>query len=192
MAYGIVRIDKVRSCYVGHLESVQFDGTVTTTIFPQNKIENGMICNVGTLLTGEREIKEMVVPATATLATAPVYLIAVPEINYTQTKKTDASLQNFATSTDEPVRAYSLEQGDIFSVSQDMITALANNTPVVGNYVVAANGVLKLKEAATLAGTEKFAGKIIEKQTLGTTTYVGGSGAIARPITFYAIEVISN
>jgi len=192
MAYGVVRIDKVKSTYVGHLESMQFTGTVTTTIFPQGKIENGMICNKGALVTGEREIRTLEVPATATLGTESIYLIAVPEINYTQYKKTDASLQNFASDTDEVVRTYTLEQDDIFSVSANMITALANDTPVVGNYVIAANGVLKLKESASIVGTEKFVGKIISKETLGTTTYIGGAGAIVRPITLYAIEVVKN
>lgn len=176
MANSIVRLDRVRSVYDGHIDSVVHNAT----------LQNGFVVKVGDLVAGSRELRTALVPAAGDGA---LVLIASPEISYPQYVLTDNALENFSTPAGTPARAYHIESGDIFSVTNDGVSLIGTDA-VVGNFVVADAG-LKLKEVAAVT-TEKFVGKIIAVETLGTTTVVGQAGAIARINKFVVIEVVKN
>lgn len=179
--YGVVRLDRVRSVYSGHIHSVVKEDGI---------LENGMVGVVGDLLEDERELRKLETPKGTE---EPVVLIAHTEINYAQGKITDSALENFFIPQGTPARAYSLEREDIFSVTKEMVTPLASDV-VKNNRVVTESGSLLLKEVeeVSLTGTEAFVGKIIDTEKIGTTTIVGQAGAISRAMEFVVIEVIKN
>lgn len=176
MAKSIVRLDRIKSVYNGHIESVVHNA----------ELQNGFVVQIGGLSGGNRDLRTAVQPTAGAGALA---LIAAPEIVQSEYVKTDNALENFSIPAGKATRAYFLERGDIFSVTVDGLTLLATDA-VVGNYVVAQAG-LKLKEVAAVT-TELFVGKIIQLETLGTTTVVGQAGAIARINKYVVIEVVKN
>lgn len=145
MAKGMVRLDRVSGASLYHL--------VHTAA-----LENGMVCNVGGLAEGERELFQVVTPATATLGTAQLVLIADPEVSYDAQK----GIEDFDIAAGVAARGYGLAVSNIVTVTDNMISG----TTKVGEFVIAANGVLKLAASAT-AGDGRFVGRVIEKTTLG-------------------------
>ena len=179
--HGVVRLDDVRSIYTGHIHSV---------VYKDDILENGMIGVAGDLLPNERELKELKVP---TGTSEPVVLIASPEIVYEQYKITDNALENFYIPVGEPARAYDLEYNDIFSVSEQMVKPLDEATGIVeGTHVTSANGSLLMTEIASPTGDEAFLAKVIQRESIGTTTIVGQAGAISRRIDWIVVRVIRN
>lgn len=172
----IARLDRVKSIYVGNIESV-----VHTA-----ELQNGNVVKLGTYVAGQRDLRNVVVPAAGDGA---LFLVYTSEINDAQALSTDAALENFVIPAGKAARAYELQRGDIFSVTQDGLTLIATDA-VKGNKVVAQVGV-KLKEVTTVT-TEKFVGSIVDIEVLGTTTIVGGAGSIARINKYVVIEVLSN
>lgn len=181
MVNAVVRLDKVKSVYSGHIFSVEAPET----------LQNGFVAHLKGLKAGEREIYELDKPTTASISKKGLVLIANPAINYDESKMSSASEQNYQIKAGEIVRAYELNPHDIFSVSKEGIDLIGAD-PVAGNYVVAQNNSFKLKEVASLAGTEKFVGKIVRKDTIGTTTVAGAAGSVGRIIEYVVIEVIKN
>lgn len=177
----VVRLDKVKSVYGGHIFSVK----------ATEEMENGMVAHLGNLLPEEREVYGLQKPATATIAQKGLVLIAHSPINYDESKMSSASEQNYSIEAGEVVRAYEIHEKDIFSVTKEGLDLLGEN-PVAGNYVVAQNGSFKLKEVATLAGTEAFVGKIVRKDVLGTKTVTGQAGVVFRALEYVVIEVVKN
>lgn len=149
MTNPIVNLDKIQAKKVGNLESLQYTADVA----------NGSVAMVGDLVTGERELKNVVVPATAKLTSDEVVLIASPEVNYLPGK----SLEDFVNLANQPMRAYHLTIGDIFTISDDGI----DGTTVVDQYVIPQNASLKLAAAADLTGGTRFAAKVISKGNIG-------------------------
>jgi hypothetical protein len=149
MAYPIVNLDKLQATKSGNLESLKHSADVP----------NGSVAHVGTLVAGERDLFNLVVPATATLQTTEVVLVASPEVLYLPGK----SLEDFVNLAGIPMRAYHLDRGDIFTISDDGI----DGATVEGQYVIPQNGSLKLVAAADLTGNTKFAAKVIKKTTIG-------------------------
>jgi hypothetical protein len=181
---GIVRLDKVKSVKCGHIYNVQNDA----------ELDNGSVGYIGALLDGEREIYALEQFTTEKIATESIVLVAAPEIVYDESTYAKKKLSAFVNPAKTPVRAYELVAHDIFSVSDDMVTAIDDTDDVVAvdNNVVAQNASFKLAEIATLAGTEKFVGKIIDVETIGTTVPVGAGGNVGTTTNLIAIEVIKN
>jgi hypothetical protein len=177
MANGIVRLDRVRSVYTGHIDSVVYNAGV---------LQNGMVGKAASLVSGERELRTLTVPAAGD---GGLVLIASPEVNYSQYVQTDNALENFSIPAGKPARAYHLEAGDIFSISYDVLSMIGTD-PVVGNSVVAQAG-LTLKEVASVT-TEKFVGKIIAVETIGINIPMGQAGSVGRINKFAVIEVQYN
>lgn len=123
-----------------------------------NNYDNGNVCFAGESVSGEFMALQVEVPATATLATKSLCLMATPEVVYWETM----NLRNFYNKAGEAIRGIHLVEGDIFQVSQSMIT----NTPAVGNYVAPANGVTKLAASTALPST-KFVGEIVDTFDFG-------------------------
>lgn len=177
--YSVVRLDDVRSIYVGHIHSVVNEDGI---------LQNGNIGVVGGLLENERELRGFTAP---TGTTQPVALVAAPEINYEQYRRADAALENFYIPIGKPVRAYELERKDIFSVSLDGVTTLDEDIEV-GAKVTTAAGSFKPTEVASPTGNEAFLGEVIAREKIGTATVVGQAGTISRVVDFVVIEVIKN
>lgn len=149
MTYPIVNLDKIQAKKFGNLESLQHTADV----------QNGAVAHVGDLVSGTRDVHNLVVPTTASISTEEVVLVASPEYNYLPGK----SLEDFVNVAGQPMRAYHLTEGDVFTVSDDGI----DGATVVGQFVVPQDGSLKLATAADLSGGTRFAAKVIEKRTIG-------------------------
>lgn len=151
MAHNIINLEKVQSVYNGNLESLQHTAD----------LDNGLFVNVGALITGERELKAVAIPATATLATEEVVVIASDEVIKDATGA--YSLSDFYNVKDMPLKAYHLVEGDVLKISA---TAF-DGTPAVGKYLIPQNGSAKLIVSDTL-GTTRFAAKILSvSETIG-------------------------
>lgn len=149
MSNPIVNLDKLQAKKNGNLESLQH--TVD--------VPNGYVAHLGTLVAGTRNVFNVVVPTTASIANTEVVLIASPEFTYLPGK----SLEDFINPTGLNMRAYHLHAGDVFTVSDDTI----DGTTVVGQYIIPQNASMKLAAAADLSGGTKFAAKVIQKTTIG-------------------------
>ena len=177
MAKSKVRLDKVKAVKSGNIFSV----------VAAEELQNGFVGVLGDLETGEREIYELVKPATATLDETPVVLVASPEVNYNESGATNRSLGAFSIAANETARAYELQKYDIFSVSVEGVTALAT-TPVVGNYVTIANGTYKLAESTT-ATTNAFTAEIIGLEEIGVPVIEAGQAGYGK---FVVCQVVKN
>jgi len=143
----LVRLDKIAAAYNGNLESVKHSADMG----------NGSVVMLGGLVAGERELRQVVVPTAALAANDEILLVASPEVNYSPLEKDE----DFVNKANKAARAYHLSVGDIFTVTDDMLSG----SSVVGQFVGAIDG-LKLGASAT-APTTRFAGKVLEKTTLG-------------------------
>jgi len=146
--HAIVNLDKLQSKYDGNIESV----------VASVDLDNGSIGVISGVVTGERELKTLIAPATATLATDEMLLIAAPEVMYLP----GTTLQDFYNVSGAPTRAYHLHPGDIFTVADSNITG----TTILNQWVSPANASYKMAISATLP-TTRFIGQIIEKGTIG-------------------------
>jgi len=179
MANSVVRLDKLKSVYNGNLFSVR----------APEEMQNGFVAHLGALESGQREVYGIAKPTTASVAEKGLVLIAHSPIVYDNARASSKSEQAYKIEADEVVRAYEIDARDIFSVTKDGLTLIGDDA-VAGNYVVAQNGSFKLKEVATLAGTEKFVGKIIRQDQIGTSVATGQFAG--RILTYVVIEVIKN
>ena len=149
--YACVRTDNMSGTTLGkNLVSVKFDG----------EIENGNIVVIGSLVSGEREVRTATTPA-ANSALRDLALIAAPEV--VKDKKYN-SLAEFINQKGDIVRAYRLVSGDIFSVTAE---ALAG-TAVVGS-VIEAQAATKMKavESLTTGSTKIGTVLAIEGEWIG-------------------------
>ena len=179
MANSVVRLDKVKSVYVGNIFDVR----------APEALQNGFVAHLGDLEAGEREVHAIEKPTTASVGQKSVVLIAHSPIVYDNARMGSNSEQNYAIEAGEAVRAYEIGARDIFSVTKEGLSLIGTDA-VAGNYLVAQNGSFKLKEVATLAGTEKFVGKIVRQDQIGTTVATGQIGG--RILTYVVIEVVKN
>lgn len=146
--YGAVRLDKVQATKAGGIDSVK----------SAVDLQNGFVVFAHALAAGEREVLSAVQPATATITTDEVLLIASPEITY----NAGETIVNFVNVAGSAARALHLKVGDEVTITDNAITG----TTVVGQYLIPQNASYQLALAATLAGGTRFAGEIIEKTTI--------------------------
>lgn len=151
MAHNIINLEKVQSVYNGNLESLVHTAD----------LDNGSFVNVGGLHTGERELKDIAIPATATLATEEVVVIASDEV--IKDAMGVYTLSDFVNKAGEPMKAYHLVEGDILKINQSAF----DGTLAVGSYLIPQNGSTKLVVSASL-GSTRFAAKILSlSETIG-------------------------
>ena len=113
----------------------------------------------GSIVSRGAWVDNQVFKAAAYAAGKTPLLVLTPPIGYNSTRKEYLDEKYFYNAKGEIMRAYELVEGDIFTVSDDAITPLAE-APVVGNYVSVDSGLYT--EAAS-AGESGFVGQIIEK-----------------------------
>ena len=145
--YGAVRLDKV-AAIAGGIESVKHNA----------RLENGMVHHVAGLAAGEREVKSVVTPSTASILTDSILLHASPELNYVEGE----TILDFSVEVGKIGRSYHLEVGDIITVTDAVITGAS----VVGQFLIPANNSLKLTAAANLDGGTRFAARVLEKGSI--------------------------
>ena len=111
MAKGIVRTDNVQATKSGNIKSARYYVASTAT-----EIENGnIVVLAGLLSTANREIFKAIAPDN--ISAKNVYLVATPELIYSEELKSDGALGNFTNAAGENITLIGLEAGDIFSVS---------------------------------------------------------------------------
>src|SRR5574342_743912 len=101
----IVRLDKVQASYNGNLESVKFATDVT----------NGGFAKLGSLVAGERELHNAVLPTDVT--TDVIVLHATPEVMVDPRQQ---SLSAFVLTAGKAGRAYHLVEGDVVTLTVDL------------------------------------------------------------------------
>lgn len=151
MPRNIINLEKVQSVYNGNLES----------LVHTSDLDNGAFVNIGALVAGERELKNVVIPATATLGTEEIVVIASDEV--IKDSVGAYSLGDFFNKANEPMKAYHLEDGDVLKISA---TAF-DGTLAVGKYLIPQNGSTKLIVSDTI-GSTRFSAKILSiTETIG-------------------------
>lgn len=138
-------------------ESSLIKATSTGHIYSLRAIAN---TDNGSIVSRGAFEEEQIFKAKAYAAGEQPLFVLTPPIGYNSDRRSYQDECYFYNKTGEVMRAYELCEGDIFTVSSEAITALAD-APVIGNYVSVATGGL-YTEAAN-AGATGFVGQIIEK-----------------------------
>lgn len=173
MAKGIVRTDNVQATKSGNIKSARYYVTSTAT-----EIENGnIVVLAGLLSTANREIFKAIAPDN--ISAKNVYLVATPELIYSEELKSDGALGNFTNAAGENITLIGLEAGDIFSVSDECFNAIISDKPAVDNYAIIDAGTTKFEEVATLSSSEGFICKIIARELFKKDVYLNVLQVIA-------------
>lgn len=155
MAYGMIFAEKMSSTT---------DGALLVSAQKSAAVENGQIVKIGALVSEELDLY---VASDIAANTDEVYIVDGVEVVYSE--ETTKGLDDFINAADTPFRARKPQKGDIFSISEDDITALAASTVVVGNYVeTPASGTKLVEKATSLTAGVSFGAKIIARYQHGT------------------------
>jgi hypothetical protein len=146
--YGAIKIDKAQATDNGSLKSVQLAAT---------PLENGFVFFADTLVTGQREIYQVVQPVTATLTTGNLLIHASVPTTYLA----GDTIVNYVLAAGKTGRAFTPKVGDIYTITDANITG----TSVLNQFLIPADQSFRLVPSATI-GTTKFSAKVIEKGTL--------------------------
>lgn len=168
MAYAIVRTDACKSTKSGNILSGRFYVGTTPTA-----IENGNIVKLDGLISGQRDLWKCVAPGAITEGN--LYLVASPEIIYSEELKSSGALENFRNAAGANLTLIPLEVGDVFSVSDEAITPINDDDgiPAVGSYVTpSATGTKFTEIAAASLNTEVFRGKIVARELFKKNVYL--------------------
>ena len=152
----ILRLDNV--------QATQDNSLMRSGLFKDNNskaadIDNGLPVEVGALVSGERELREL----TAATATPTVLgITSTPEVNSEGDADNDGSnLLTFYNKAGKAVRVHLLQAGDIFSVSEPAF----DTAPTVGAVIGIDGGKWKV-------GAQNEIGKCIDIEVVtGTTLY---------------------
>lgn len=157
--HSIVEIEKCQADEVGNFESVS---NLTTDV------EQGSFINLGALVVGEREQYNIATPATATLATEEVLLVASVEELYIpgQTKK------DFVNAAGRVARAIHMAIGDYYKISTQQIDNIPTTlSTAVGGYITVQNGSVRATWSATLPTGVRFIAEVANIDTVGYGKY---------------------
>lgn len=158
-------------------------------------VENGHIGYVGDLGADAEglEIHDFQTPSTELINKKKVVLVANPEWNYDETRRTNQALYNYINEADYPFRAYDLMAHDVYAVTKEGINCGSSDTPEVGKFVIAENGktTVKMVDESETAG-QGFYGKIIGSARRGLGWKTEGGKQYGRPYIVYFIEVLRN
>ena len=166
--FGVVRTDAIKATKAGNIKSGRFYNGANATI-----IENGNIVKLDSLILGQRDLWKVVAPGGVT--TANCYLVATPEIIYSEELKSTGALENFRNAAGANITLMPLEVGDTFSISDECITPINDddNIPAVGSFVTPSVAGTKWTEIAEGSlNTEVFYGKIIAREIYRGTKYL--------------------
>lgn len=143
----IVWRDKVLSSYNGNIESVLIVDNVDAEKPTPKEATNGVFVTLGGLAGQGREVKYAEL---AKDATKDVLLVASPEVMY----ETGADISEFINEAGEVARAFRLADGDVISLTVDLLAE--GSAPAVGEtFVVGAGGKL-VEDTEGTGGVVKF------------------------------------
>lgn len=168
----VVKMSKVKSVYNGHTFSVR------TT----QEMENGFFVKLGDIEANNIEVHGMTVPKTGDKG---LVLIANPAIIYDNKARLGSDMERYYyMPSGEVVRGYEIVANDVFGISKLGIEGV----PVVGEYLVAGNGV-KLVPSATPPVGDAFYAKVIRFEKVGGALSIN----LTQDATEYVmLEVINN
>ena len=127
-------------------------------------LDNGAICTLGDLMTGELMAREAV-DVTGTTKREDIVMLKAPEIVADESSKDYTALKYFYNQAGEIVRGYYLKDLDKIHVSEE---AIEHSDPLaVGQYIVPSTG-FKMKASASATNA---IGKIVAKNTENVKTF---------------------
>lgn len=183
--YTVVETSKIAAVHGGgHMYSLISDVDV----------ENGHIGYVGDLAADVEGIEthEFLAPTADLINKSRVVLVANPEWDYDECKRSNQALYNFVNEADRPFRGYDLMAHDMYTVTAGGIDA-GEAEIEIGKYVIAQDGKtsVKMVEEADIAG-QGFYGKIVgsAKRSFGWTVKNGTT--YGHPYVVYFIEILRN
>lgn len=158
MAYGIFVAENMTSTV---------DGSKLRSAKKSADIENGRVVRLGALVSGE---KNLYTAEDVTANTDIIYLVDGVAVVYSQ--ETTKGLDDYININGTAFRVRKPEVGDIFSISEDVVTCLAGSgagPAVVGNFVeTPATGTKLVEKATSLTAGVSFGAKIIDRYVFGT------------------------
>ena len=128
-------------------------------------IENGSLVKLGALVTGEADLYQA--GAIEAVTDTAYFVDGVELIADEQLTK---GLDDYENPANKPFRVRKPMVGDIFSVSESMITALANDKVVVDNIaeIAAGNKLAEVAKGTGATATATLVCKIVARWTFGT------------------------
>ena len=148
-------------------------------------LDNGAICTLGDLMTGELMAREAV-DVTETTKREDIVILKAPEVVADESSKEYSALKYFYNQAGEIVRGYYLKDLDKIHVSEE---AIEHSDPLaVGQYIVPSTGFkMKASSSATNA-----IGKIVAKNTENVKTYYDATtkNFIGNSYDMYYIELL--
>jgi len=138
-------------------------GSLLRSATQSTAIENGSIVKLGDLVTGEADLYQA---GAITAVTDTAYFVDGVEL--IADEQLTKGLDDFENPANKPFRVRKPMVGDRFSVSESMITALANDEVVVDNIAEIAAGNKLVEVAKTTGATATLVCKIVARWTFGT------------------------
>lgn len=129
-------------------------------------IENGSVVKLGALVTGEADLYQA--GAIAAVTDTAYFVDGVELIADEQLTK---GLDDYENPANKPFRVRKPMVGDRFSISESMITALANDKVVVDNIAeipATGNKLVEVAKATGATATATLVCKIVARWTFGT------------------------
>lgn len=157
-------------------------------------VENGHIGYVGDMAADVEGIEthEFLAPTADLINKSKVILVANPEWDYDECKRSNQALYNFVNEAERPFRGYDLMAYDMYAVTAGGIDA-GEGEIEIGKYVIAQDGktTVKMVDEADIAG-HGFYGRIVgsAKRGLGWNTKSGAT--YGHPYVVYFIEILRN
>lgn len=166
------------------------------SVISDEEIQNGHIGYVGLLAEDVegQETYEFGIFDDATLGKKKVVLVANPEWDYDECKRTNQALYNYINKSDVPFRAFDLIDNDVFAISAPGFDASGVDAIERGQYVIPVAGETTLKIVATEDETAGagFVG-IIEGTVKRSHGWTAKNGTVyGRPSVMYWVRVLKN
>lgn len=146
MSHAIVNVEKVNH------EATSLESVVHTA-----DMDNGSVVHLGDLVSGNGELRQVVVPSTASITADELLFVASPEIQGPMYEPY-STLQDFYNPANKPARAYRFRKGDQFLITTDGF----DGTAAKDSYLIPQNGSVRLAVAADLSGGTTWAAQIIK------------------------------
>nr|DAL78999.1 MAG TPA: hypothetical protein [Caudoviricetes sp.]DAZ14192.1 MAG TPA: hypothetical protein [Caudoviricetes sp.] len=157
-------------------------------------VENGHIGYVGDMAADVEGIEthEFLAPTADLINKSKVILVANPEWDYDECKRSNQALYNFVNEAERPFRGYDLMAHDMYAVTAGGIDA-GEGEIEIGKYVIAQDGktTVKMVDEAGIAG-QGFYGKIVGSAKRGLGWTVKSGATYGHPYVVYFIEILRN
>lgn len=157
-------------------------------------VENGHIGYVGDMAADVEGIEthEFLAPTADLINKSKVILVANPEWDYDECKRSNQALYNFVNEAERPFRGYDLMAHDMYAVTAGGIDA-GEGKIEIGKYVIAQDGktTVKMVDEAGIAG-QGFYGKIVGSAKRGLGWTVKSGATYGHPYVVYFIEILRN